>query len=50
MRARDPPSPTRINVIMNNFSSRLQIEAENEMYDAVIHVGDFAYDMDSVSI
>lgn len=27
---------------------RLQNEVEREMYDAVIHVGDFAYDMDTL--
>lgn len=29
--------------------SRLQREIQTGVYDAVIHVGDFAYDMDSVS-
>lgn len=27
--------------------SRLQQETQNNMYDAILHVGDFAYDMDS---
>ena len=27
---------------------RLQEEVQRNMYDAIIHVGDFAYDMDSV--
>lgn len=26
---------------------RLQEETQREMYDAILHVGDFAYDMDS---
>ena len=26
---------------------RLQDDTQNEMYDAIIHVGDFAYDMNS---
>lgn len=26
---------------------RLQEEAQHHMYDAILHVGDFAYDMDS---
>lgn len=26
---------------------RLQQETQNNMYDAILHVGDFAYDMDS---
>lgn len=29
---------------------RLQEEAERGVYDAVLHVGDFAYDMNSVSV
>jgi hypothetical protein len=29
---------------------RLQKETQSGMYDMIIHVGDFAYDMDSVSI
>lgn len=29
--------------------SRLQEETVRGMYDAVLHIGDFAYDMDSVS-
>lgn len=29
--------------------SRLQEETQRGMYDAILHVGDFAYDMDSVS-
>ena len=29
---------------------RLQLETENGEYDSIIHVGDFAYDMDSVNI
>lgn len=27
--------------------ARLQEESQRQMYDAIIHVGDFAYDMDS---
>ena len=27
---------------------RLQSETQNGTYDAIFHVGDFAYDMDSV--
>lgn len=27
--------------------ARLQEESQRNMYDAIIHVGDFAYDMDS---
>ena len=30
--------------------SRLQDDTMKGMYDAVLHVGDFAYDMDSVNI
>lgn len=26
---------------------RLQVETQDKLYDAIIHVGDFAYDMDS---
>lgn len=29
---------------------RLQEETQRGMYDAILHVGDFAYDMNSVSI
>jgi len=29
--------------------TRLQKEVHLDMYDAIIHAGDFAYDMDSVS-
>lgn len=29
---------------------RLQEEAQMGMYDAILHVGDFAYDMDSVTV
>lgn len=28
---------------------RLQEEAQRDMYDVVLHVGDFAYDMNTVS-
>jgi len=28
--------------------TRIQLEAQDGIYDAVLHVGDFAYDMDSV--
>lgn len=28
---------------------RLQEESQHNMYDAIIHVGDFAYDMDSMN-
>lgn len=27
--------------------AHLQKEAQQQMYDAIIHIGDFAYDMDS---
>lgn len=30
--------------------ARLQEEVQRNVYDAIIHVGDFAYDMDTVSI
>lgn len=30
--------------------TRLQEETQKGMYDAILHVGDFAYDMDSVSL
>lgn len=30
--------------------TRLQEETQRGLYDAILHVGDFAYDMDSVSI
>lgn len=29
--------------------AKLQQEVQKNLYDAIIHVGDFAYDMDSVS-
>lgn len=29
--------------------ARLQVETQRGLYNAVLHVGDFAYDMDSVS-
>jgi hypothetical protein len=29
---------------------RLQEETERGLYDMILHIGDFAYDMDSVSI
>lgn len=29
--------------------ARLQEETQRGLYDAVLHIGDFAYDMDSVS-
>jgi hypothetical protein len=28
--------------------TRIQLETQQGMYDAVLHVGDFAYDMDTV--
>lgn len=30
--------------------SRLQEETQRGLYDAILHVGDFAYDMNSVSL
>lgn len=30
--------------------ARLQEETQRGMYDAILHVGDFAYDMNSVSV
>lgn len=30
--------------------SRLQEETQRGLYDAILHVGDFAYDMNSVSV
>lgn len=29
---------------------RIQEETQRELYDMILHIGDFAYDMDSVSI
>lgn len=50
----DPWSPTlAIYGDMGSENSvslpRLQQEAQNGLYDAILHVGDFAYDMNTVS-
>lgn len=39
---------------MGNYNAislpALQMEAQMGMYDAILHVGDFAYDMDTVFV